>query len=153
GTDAIAEGDTRVAGLEQLLNDGCTISRAIRALPWPGTASQQVSIINFTRMEWSGERLLDGNPVSNISCFLDDSKQAESANALAANEPLSFEGAKPAATGFVLTPQEAERLLKADPKNSAVLFPYLRGEELNSRPDQAPCFWVIDFGNRSLAEA
>jgi hypothetical protein len=34
-----------------------------------------------------------------------------------------------------------------------VLFPYLNGEDLNSRPDASASRWVIDFNERSEAEA
>ncbi len=47
--------------------------------------------------------------------------------------------------GFVLSPAEAQRLVDKDPKNKDVLFPYLNGEDLNSRPDQSPSRWVINF--------
>ena len=47
--------------------------------------------------------------------------------------------------GFVLEPEEAERLMRKDPRNKDVLFPFLNGEDLNSRPDQSPSRWVINF--------
>ena len=47
--------------------------------------------------------------------------------------------------GFVLTPEEAQALIDKDPRNRDVLFPYLNGEDLNSRPDQSPSRWVINF--------
>ena len=47
--------------------------------------------------------------------------------------------------GFVLEPEEAQRLIEKDPRNKDVLFPYLNGEDLNSRPDQSPSRWVINF--------
>ena len=47
--------------------------------------------------------------------------------------------------GFVLEPDEARRLIDKDPRNKDVLFPYLNGEDLNSRPDQSPSRWVINF--------
>jgi len=34
-----------------------------------------------------------------------------------------------------------------------VLFPYLNGEDLNSRPDASASRWVIDFTDRSEVEA
>ena len=37
--------------------------------------------------------------------------------------------------------------------NAEVLFPYLNGEDLNSRPDSSRSRWVIDFNDRSEAEA
>jgi hypothetical protein len=45
----------------------------------------------------------------------------------------------------VLTLDEAQRLIDKDPRNKDVLFPYLNGEDLNSRPDQSPSRWVINF--------
>jgi hypothetical protein len=47
--------------------------------------------------------------------------------------------------GFVLTPEEAQALIDKNPKNRDVLFPYLNGQDLNSRPDQSPSRWVINF--------
>ena len=45
----------------------------------------------------------------------------------------------------MLEPDEAERLIEKNPRNKDVVFPYLNGEDLNSRPDQSPSRWVIDF--------
>ena len=47
--------------------------------------------------------------------------------------------------GFVLEPDEAQRLIDKIPAIKDVLFPYLNGEDLNSRPDQSPSRWVINF--------
>jgi len=47
--------------------------------------------------------------------------------------------------GFVLDPAEAADLLARDPRHRDCLFPYLNGEDLNSRPDQSPSRWVINF--------
>ena len=55
--------------------------------------------------------------------------------------------------GFVLTPEEAEAWIAADPRNADVLFPYLNGEDLNSRPDASAPRWVIDFNDRSEVQA
>ena len=38
-------------------------------------------------------------------------------------------------------------------RNAEVLFPYLNGEDLNSRPDASASRWVIDFGAREEAAA
>jgi hypothetical protein len=47
--------------------------------------------------------------------------------------------------GFVMESGEAKRLIDKNPRNKDVLFPYLNGEDLNSRPDQSPSRWVINF--------
>jgi hypothetical protein len=55
--------------------------------------------------------------------------------------------------GFVLEPDEAQRLLDKDPQNRDVLFPYLNGEDLNSRWDQSPSRWVINFRDWPIGQA
>jgi hypothetical protein len=47
--------------------------------------------------------------------------------------------------GFILTPDQARRMLDADPRNADVIYPYLNGEDLNSDPEQRPSRWVINF--------
>jgi hypothetical protein len=55
--------------------------------------------------------------------------------------------------GFVLDIAEAQEWIAADARNADVLFPYLNGEDLNSRPDASASRWVIDFNDRSEAAA
>ena len=55
--------------------------------------------------------------------------------------------------GFVLEPDEANAWIETDPRNAEVLFPYLNGEDLNSRPDTSASRWVIDFNDRSEEDA
>jgi hypothetical protein len=43
--------------------------------------------------------------------------------------------------------------IAADAHNAEVLFPYINGEDLNSRPDTSASRWVIDFNNQSEAAA
>ena len=47
--------------------------------------------------------------------------------------------------GFVLDPDEAQRLFEVNPHNKDVIFPYLNGDDINSRPDQSPSRLVINF--------
>jgi hypothetical protein len=44
-------------------------------------------------------------------------------------------------------------LIKDDQRNSAVLFPFINGEDLNSRPDLSASRWIINFGARTQEEA
>jgi hypothetical protein len=53
----------------------------------------------------------------------------------------------------MLKPEVAEHLIAADLRNREVLKPYINGRDLNSRPDQSPSRWAIDFGDRSAGEA
>jgi hypothetical protein len=55
--------------------------------------------------------------------------------------------------GFVLEPERAQRLIEKDARNKDVLFPYLNGEDLNTRPDQSASRWVISFFNWPIEKA
>src|SRR5207247_3899189 len=48
---------------------------------------------------------------------------------------------------------EAQALIDKDPRNRDVLFPYLNGEDLNTRPDQSPSRRVINFFDWPLDRA
>ena len=72
---------------------------------------------------------------------------------LLANAGLSFNGSKVYGQGSVLEPEAAETLIAKDPRNRDVLFPYISGEDINSRPDQSPSRWVINFHDWSLVRA
>src|SRR5262245_14063792 len=69
---------------------------------------------------------------------------------LVANANKSFQGSIVLGMGFVLTPEEAQEFIAKDAHNREVLFPYLNGEDLNSRPHQSPSRWVINFKERPL---
>ena len=61
-------------------------------------------------------------------------------------------GSKVYGIGFFLGPTEAAELL-SDPRNEGVILPATGGEDVNSDPlRRAPAF-VIDFGQRTLAQA
>lgn len=44
-----------------------------------------------------------------------------------------------------MDPERARALIEKDPRNKDVLFPYLNGQDLNSRPDCSASRWVINF--------
>jgi hypothetical protein len=69
---------------------------------------------------------------------------------LLANQGLSSRGYSLVGRGFLLRPDEAETLLKTDPRNAQIVFRYLNGKDLASR---ARGLFVIDFGVRSEDEA
>lgn len=72
---------------------------------------------------------------------------------LAANADKSFIGSYVLGMGFTMMPEEAQALIAKDTRNKDVLFPYLNGEDLNSRPDQSPSRWVINFFDWPLEKA
>jgi hypothetical protein len=145
-TNTIAQGDTREVGLDRLLVDGFVSPRAIASQKWPGGANLEVAILWLRRGAWHGARLLDGAPVTGITSFLTAPGAVEGKPfRLAANSGKSFQGSIVLGMGFILAQEEAEALVAADARNREVLFPYLNGEDLNSRWDQSPSRWVINF--------
>lgn len=150
-TNTIAQGDTREVGLDQLVANYCVIPRAVSSRKWEGSASLEVAHVWLRKGNWQGEFILDEKPVDGITAFLTTpGKAVGNPYRLAANQDNSFQGSVVLGMGFVLTPEEAQALIEKDPRNKDVLFPYLNGEDLNSRPDQSPSRWVINFRDWAL---
>ncbi|MCZ2344405.1 MAG: hypothetical protein LC104_21810 [Bacteroidales bacterium] len=145
-TNTIAQGDTREVAFDLLLAMNFIVNRAKSSQRWPGLASLEISIVWVRNGGWNGLYVLDEKPASGITAYL-TTPTVTSGNPfrLNANEGLSFNGAKVYGQGFVLTPDEAQALIAKDSRNKNVLFPYLIGEDLNSRHDQSPSRWVINF--------
>ena len=138
-TNTIAQGDSREVALDNLIANGAIIIRARRSRKWPGQASLEITELWLCRGRWEGKRILDDRFVSNISQFLiDHSADVKPPLRLRANENFACEGSKPLGMGFILLPEEAEALIQKDRNNRAVLFPYLNGMDLNTRPDTEP---------------
>ena len=145
-TNTIAQGDTREVGLDQLTNNGCVIPRAIPSRKWPGTANLEVAHVWLRKGKWTSSYVLDEKPVQGINGFLTEPGEVVGPpRRLAANVGKSFQGSIVLGMGFVMEPDEARRLIDSDMRNKDVLFPYLNGEDLNSRPDQSPSRWIINF--------
>ncbi|MDO4905796.1 MAG: ATP phosphoribosyltransferase regulatory subunit [Lautropia sp.] len=142
--NTIAEGDTRQVGLEAMVRAGAVIHAAYPNEPWPGKAAVVVSRVHVHKGEWLGERSLLGRPAPFISAFLSD-REEWSPKRLKANEGMAFQGSIVLGMGFVLSHEEAQRMLDADPRNADVIFPYINGDDLNSDPEQRPGRWVVNF--------
>jgi hypothetical protein len=144
-TNSIAQGDTREGSLEVIEKKGGTITMAIKSMPWPGTAAVSISVVAVYKGKWQGIFMLDGATVPYISSFFDSQFSIGNPYPLNQNMNISFVGSFVLGMGFVLTPEEGEKLIAKDPKNEDVIYPYLNGEDLNSKPDQSPSRMVINF--------
>jgi hypothetical protein len=153
-TNSIAQGDTREVGLDQVIAHGTTIYRAISSRKWPGEASLEVAHIWFRNGAWKGPFTLDEASVTGITSHLQQPRAViGNPCRLAANAAKSYIGVYVLGMGFVLEAEEARRLLDKDPRNHDVILPYLNGEDLNSRWDQTPSRWVINFRDWPLDRA
>ena len=52
-----------------------------------------------------------------------------------------------------MSPNEARRLIERDPRNAAVLQPYVIGKDLNQRTESSAGRWVINFHDWPLERA
>src|SRR6266542_4056860 len=153
-TNTISQGDTREVGLDQLLAGGWSIIEAWKSRLWPGDASIQIAQVWRRNGDWDGPATLDGIHVRGITSSLDPkSRISGPAHRLVDSFEKAFIGSLLNGIGFILQPEEAEELLRLDPKNRDVLYPYLNGDDLNSSPTHSPSRWVVNFFDWPLERA
>ncbi len=150
-TNTVAQGDTREVGLDRMVAGGFTITRAIRSRPWPSSsATLEYAAVWGTLGQVSDEvpRSVDDTPALRVTSLLEAGGRVDgNPKRLTMNGGLAFIGCYVLGLGFIITPEQAESWIAADPLNADVLFPYLNGEDLNSRPDSSASRWVIDFND------
>ena len=154
-TNTVAQGDTRAVGLRQMVDAGFTITRAIQSRSWPvATANLEYAAVWGSRSEVAGSipRISDGLSVDQISTLLEPGRDVDP-HRLVKNIRIAFQGCNVLGMGFTVNPTKASSWIQVDPKNANVLLPFLNGEDINSRPDLSAPRWVIDFNDRSEAEA
>ncbi|MEV4251565.1 type IIL restriction-modification enzyme MmeI [Spirillospora sp. NPDC049652] len=145
-TSTIGQVGTREVGLAQACDKGWEIYRAEKSQPWPGTASVEVSLVWTGHLGDEEKPVLDGRPVPGITPSLDaQSLVVGNPYRLADNADQTFQGVIVLGKGFILEPERAQELLNKDSRNSDVLFPYMGGEDVNSRWDLSAPRWVINF--------
>ena len=156
-TNSVAQGDTCEVGLDQMVDSGFTITRAIQSQSWPSrSANLEFAAVWGTRDAVSSQMTMtcDGAPASRISSLLEPASRVEGRpERLNENAGIAFQGCIVLGKGFILEPEEAQEWIAADPRNAEVLFPYLNGEDLNSRPDCSASRWIIDFSGLDKCEA
>jgi hypothetical protein len=144
-TNSIKDGDVRKDGLEQVIAAGGTINMAVRGIKWPGVANLVVSLVSIHRGEWKTQCQLDGKPVALISAFFEDEQDIGDPRPIPSNANSIYQGSVVLGDGFLLTENEAARMIESAPVNRTVISPIINGAELNGRADQKPDRWVINF--------
>ena len=152
-TNTVAQGDTRQVGLERMVANGFTITRAIQSATWPARSAH----LEYAAVWGSRQRVADkipcwanGYPTRKISTLLAAvGRVSGQPKQLPENIGIAFMGCTVLGKGFVIPPDEAQDWIALDTHNAEVLFPYLNGEDLNTVPDLRPPRWVIDFNDRT----
>lgn len=151
-TKTIGQGETRESGLAVLLNQGAQITLAKRFVTWPGSANVEVNLLVLAKTELSGDVTLDDRRVPFVSSRLDDQPELV-VEQLPQNRGKAFQGSIVLGPGFVIPPSRAQEFIQLDPHNAECLFPYYSGEDINTSPLLEPSRWVIQFDERTEAEA
>lgn len=152
-TNSIKDGYIRQDGLEVILAQGGCINFAVRAIKWPGRANLVVSLLAMHKGHRETNCLLDNKLVSFINPFLEDSADLGNPIVLQENCNMVYEGHKPLGEGFILTHDEASRLIQNDPRNQEVIYPIITGQEVNNNPEQIPGMSIINFFDWDIEKA
>lgn len=160
GTNTIRQNYSREGGLDYIVNNGGTIFNAVSSQEWEGEAAVYVSIVNWRKGDYQGQKYLyfeDGKRKSNnnliqysineINSSLSLSIDVKDAKVLAINTNTKkvFLGQTHGYEGFLLTNDEAKKLIDKNPNNKLHLKPYLIGQELVGNYLSKPNRYVIDF--------
>ncbi|MFF0145383.1 type IIL restriction-modification enzyme MmeI [Amycolatopsis sulphurea] len=156
-TNTVAQGDTREVGLDAMVADGFTITRAIQSRSWPASSANLEYAAAWGTLSPVADnvpRVADDIEVRRISTLLEPTGRAEGNPArLLENTGVAHIGSLVLGMGFTITPEVAAEWISLDSRNGDVLFPFLNGENLNQRPDASAARWIVDFGQRSLEAA
>ncbi|TAE92045.1 MAG: class I SAM-dependent DNA methyltransferase [Verrucomicrobia bacterium] len=162
-TNTIAQGDTRTGGLRSIRLNGGTIFAALRRYQWPGEAAVVVSVLHIAKGSINPPYSLDGKPTTTITSYLFKDGGDDAPHALSKNKRISNIGANVLGMGFTFdiedrdgkcgTIEEMNQLIQADPRNGELIKPFIGGDEINSNPDHSHRRFIIDFGDRTEAEA
>ena len=162
-TNTISQGDTRSTGLRWICHNDGVVYSAIRRVKWPGLAAVVVSIVHVLKGRFNDQRQLNSRHVDEITAFLFHTGGHDEPARLEANSGYSFQGSIVLGMGFtfddtdtkgIATPlEEIRRLIRENPRNSDVVFPYIGGQELNTSPIHQHHRFVINFWNFPLRRA
>jgi hypothetical protein len=156
GTNSISQNLGRSASLEYIVGNGGVLTDAVSTQKWPGDAKVHVSLVNWIKQPSTAPKafVLDGQPVSGITAELRTPERSTGpVHQLRANLGKAFEGPSPKAEGFVITKEEAERLLSLPGTYRDVVRPYLGSADIARDVSQSAGRWAIDFGVMSLEAA
>jgi hypothetical protein len=155
-TNSIAQGDSRLLALKPLVDSHAVIYDAVASRTWPGDAAVAIATAHIAigiEPPCYGSPRLDGHSVHCIDSRLAAAIERHECSKLKSNTGMSFMGMKLVGSGLAMSISERNSLVEQDPRNSAVLRPYLGGEDVNGHPQQQFARYMIDFSQKSLEEA
>lgn len=143
-TNTICQGDSRVGGLEYILNSGGQINFAIKSMKWPGLAAVEVSLITINKSKFK-QIILDNRNVKTINSYLEDTEKSYELKPLHGSSNIGFMGTNVLGSGFILNEEEAALLFKIEPKSKNIIFPFLNADDINNEPQVKSSRFIINF--------
>lgn len=143
-TNTIAQGDSRIAGLEYIIKNGGSINFAIKSIKWPGLAAVEVSLLTIFKGDFKSKYFRKDKEYNFINSYLNYGEELFPFQ-IFSNKGQSFMGSIPLGMGFLLNSAEAKHLITINNENQKVIFPYLNGDDLNNNYNQESDRWIINF--------
>lgn len=167
GTNTIRQNYSREGGLDYIVANGGIITDAVSTQVWSGDAQVHVSIVNWIKGGEKGKRLLalqrgdstdspfEYHELETINSALSLAVDLSSAKSLQINieSQACFQGQTHGHEGFLLSKDDAQKILRSDSKYSDILFPYLTANEMIGNNGSLPKRYVIDFRKHDVFSA
>ena len=170
GTNTVRQNYSRIGSLDYIVDNGGVIYDAVSSMPWSGEANVHVSIANWAKGESpiepkrlhfladedeQGERVFRTVELQSVNSSLSDKTDVSDAMQLEANQTPKrvFQGQVAGNRHFILEPNDAINLLERDQSSRRVLFPFLIGRDLVSRPNAQPSRYILDLSAFDIVEA
>lgn len=147
GTNSISETVNSEAALKPIIESGSTFFRAYKSVPWPGVAAVSIAMIYGLRGAWAGEKILDGESVSEISSNLDAAGHGGDVQVVGPKFPTS-QGVNLFGQAFVISARDVEIIKALNPGIENYLRPFVNGDILNETAYFTADQYVVDFGER-----
>ncbi|MFN7311499.1 MAG: DNA methyltransferase [Vampirovibrionales bacterium] len=153
-SNSIAQGVSRQAGLEYILNHGGIIHNALSSQIWSGEANVHVSLVNWCKNDNPTHCILNHQPVEKISSSLTiEESEITKSFRLKQNLNICFQGVIPNGQGFIIESNLAKKYIAEDLKYEKVIKPFVTGDPLTDHYDLKPKRWIIDFAEMPIEEA
>jgi hypothetical protein len=152
-TNTIAQGGSRIFGLDIILEQGGIINFAVQRIRWPGLANVDVSLITIHKGAYFGKKFLNNGIENNISSFLDSAEKTYQVNELIVNKNRMYKGVTLLGDGFIINKKEYQNIVSQNPKYLDVILPYLNGYDLNDDFEIDPKNYCISFYDWELTKA
>lgn len=147
-SDIISQGESRNNGLESIIKKSASIYYADKSLDWPGQAGVKISVLNVWKGLWKGQRWLDEILVKEVNSFLQNNISDSNPYQLTENEEMCFSGHYLMGQGFVISSEKRNELISRRQDNAQVIFPYIRGDDINNTISQSSGQFAINFSLR-----